>query len=247
MFRLKSALSFLLVAVLLCGLIPASAESSYFTLYNYTGQSISELYLYPSNNSKFGSPRNTKGYVSDHGYVKVNVTSAEMRLRCDWSLRIGLRNDRYSTTYYIWDELDLGELIGSELNLTFTSDGHLSLDYVNDGNMGSYLDRTVQITNYTGESITEVYVYPSNNAKWGSSRTEDWIYNYESDTFVMTSPEIAVDTLWTITVCFRSGYRSFRVTWDEWDIDSIIGNELLIYKTGSDTYTIDITPLNGMV
>lgn len=244
--KLKSLLSMILIAVLLCSLFPAVAESNYFTLYNYTGQSISELYLYPANNSKFGNPRNTKGYVYDQSYVKVSVNSSELRLNCEWCLRITLRNGRYST-HYTWDSLDLNDLVGYDLNLTFTSDGHLSLDYVNSSGTTNSLERTVKITNCTGEAISEVYVYPCNNSRWGNSRTNKWIYNYDSETFVMNSQEISVNTLWNITICFRSGRRSFSVTWEEWDIDSIIGNELMIYKSGTNTYTMEYNPLNGRV
>lgn len=248
MKKFRSALAFTLIMMLLCTLVPALAESYYFTINNYTGQSISELYLYPTANNRFGDPRNTKGYIRDHESGKIYFTSQEMKMPGKWSLRIGLKNAKYSTTYYIWDEMNLNDLIGEELNLTFTADGHLNLKSANESGPVSTQDLTVKISNYTGDSITEVYIYPSNNSKWGYSRTKDWIYNYGSATFTMTAAEVSVSTEWTIKLCFKSGRSAYSVTWDEWDISDIIGHELTVYMSGENSYTIDYSPLeNGSV
>lgn len=248
MKKFRSALALTLIMMLLCTLVPAFAESYYFTINNYTGQSISELYLYPSSNKRFGDPRNTKGYIKDHESGKIYFTSQELKVPGEWSLRIGLKNAKYSTSYYTWEGLDLNEFIGEELNLTFTADGHLNLKSATVTGPVNPQDLTVKISNYTGDSITEVYIFPSNNTKWGFSRTKNWIYNYESATFMMDKDEVAVSTEWTIKLCFKSGRSAYSVTWDEWDINDIIGHELTVYMSDENTYSISYSALeNGSV
>lgn len=243
MRKLKSVLAMTLVIMLLSSLVPAFAASNSFTLYNYTGQSITEIYLYPSYNSKFGNPRNTKGYVYDRGSVTISVTSQEANLNCSWNLRITLRDSKYRSTWYVWEELNLSSLLGDQLNLTCTSDGHLNL--ASAGSPDTTVNRSVKVTNLTGDSMTEVYIYPSNNSKWGNSRTTGWIYNGYSSTFAMTSAETAVNTGWNITICFRSGNRAYSVTWSDWDINWILGKELTVYMSGSNTYSIDTSDLGN--
>lgn len=245
MKKYRSVLALTLIMMFLCALVPASAESYYFTINNYTGQSISELYLYPSSNKRFGDPRNTKGYVKDHESCKIYFTSQELKMPGEWSLRIGLKNARYSTTYYTWEGLNLNDYIEEELNLTFTADGHLNLKSTTPVDQVTPKNLNVKITNYTGDSITEVYVFPSNNAKWGYSRTKNWIYNYESATFIMDRDEVSVSTEWTIKLCFKSGRSSYSVTWDEWDINDIIGHELTVYMPDENTYSINYSPLDN--
>lgn len=103
-------------------------DKNYFTIYNYSGNPIIEVYLYPMNSSNFGKMRNS-GWISSGDSVTVYMTSNELNMNIDWCMRIGVRKS--GRAYYTyWNNVDLSDLINYGPITVYTgSNGWLSYSY----------------------------------------------------------------------------------------------------------------------
>ncbi|MBE5791955.1 MAG: serine protease [Clostridia bacterium] len=64
----------------------ASANTNSFTLRNYAGFSISEVYLYPDGAASWGKARNTAGWLNKNSSLEVEVTDEEKTLNTTFTL-----------------------------------------------------------------------------------------------------------------------------------------------------------------
>ncbi len=92
------------------------SEATSFTLRNYAGFSISEVYLYPENAASWGKARNTSGWLYKNSSMEVQVTEEEKTLNTLFTLNFCfyLNQRPYYTTY---EGLDLREILGRTITI----------------------------------------------------------------------------------------------------------------------------------
>lgn len=95
-------------------------SSNTFTLLNMSGNTISEVYFYPENNSIWGKTRNANWiYNGDDATMRFDYN--ELGLDVEWCMCVGFSMGRY-VSYVYWDGLTLEDFVTSDY-VTITSDG----------------------------------------------------------------------------------------------------------------------------
>lgn len=93
-----------------------SANATSFTLKNYAGFSISEVYLYPDGAASWGKARNTSGWLNKNASLEVEVTEEEKTLNTTFTLNFCFYLNQRA--YYAdYSGLSLREILGRTLTI----------------------------------------------------------------------------------------------------------------------------------
>ncbi len=85
-----------------------------FTIKNFAGFSISEVYLYPDGAKNWGKARNTAGWLTNNGQMSFTVTDEEAQQDTLWTLNFCFLYQKRN--YYIdYSGIDLKRLLGRTL------------------------------------------------------------------------------------------------------------------------------------
>lgn len=103
----------------------SSARS--FTLQNYAGFSISEVYLYPDGAASWGKARNTSGWLYKNSSMEVEVTEEELKLNTTFTLNFCfyLSGQAYYSEY---EGLRLRDIMGRTVTIYLENGNTVVLD-----------------------------------------------------------------------------------------------------------------------
>ncbi len=98
-----------------------------FTLQNYAGFSISEVYLYPDNAASWGKARNTSGWLYKNSSMEIEVTEEEKALNTLFTLNFCfyLNQRPYYTTY---EGLALRDILGRTITIYMEAGNNIRLE-----------------------------------------------------------------------------------------------------------------------
>ena len=104
----------------------ALPDAREFTIKNYAGFSISEVYLYPDDAKSWGQARNKSGWLTNNNQMTFTVTDEEATQDTLWTLNFCfLYNKR---NYYMdWSGIDLKYILGRTLVLKMEDGNAISL------------------------------------------------------------------------------------------------------------------------
>ncbi|MBQ9409437.1 MAG: serine protease [Clostridia bacterium] len=104
--------------------LPAARE---FTIKNYAGFSISEVYLYPDGAKSWGQARNKSGWLNNNSQMSFTVTDEEATQDTLWTLNFCFYYQK--RPYYMdWDGIDLKRLLGRTLVIRMENGNAISLE-----------------------------------------------------------------------------------------------------------------------
>ena len=92
----------------------SSARS--FTLRNYAGFSISEVYLYPDGAASWGKARNTSGWVYKNSSMEITITDEEATLNTLFTLNFCFYYNQ-RPYYMTYDGLKLRDILGRTITV----------------------------------------------------------------------------------------------------------------------------------
>lgn len=229
-----------LVLALSFQMTQAANSNVTFTITNYTGRAITEVYLYPTYSSSWGKARNLSGWIRSNSSGPITVTTAEVNRNCSWSLRVGF-NASYYVTYVEWEDVDLASYIGGNLEIYETGSGwEISLaddsDFYGGGsgynggstyNGGSsYTAMEFKLFNNSGRAITEVYLYPAGSSSWGKCRNVSRIADGSSTTIRLTSTELRNSRGWCLRIGFDYPRYVSYCEWSDVDLNDYLGGTM---------------------
>ena len=243
------AFALMLVMVLMSLNLTASAAtystnsgSNSFTLLNMSGHSITEVYFYPSYNRTWGNARN-RSWIYNGREATLSFTSSEMRLKTEWSVRIGFDKGRY-VTYALWEGVSPAELVEAQyITVIANEQGGYTLDY--GGSEPTADNNEFTLLNMTGLAITEVYFYPISNSTWGNSRNRDWIYNGGEETMRFSYNELGLNVEWAMTLGLNRGRYVSYITWEGLTLADFVNCDYVNVYANGDGYTISFESDNN--
>ncbi len=101
--------------------------------------------------------------------------------------------------------------------------------------------REFTIKNYSGYSISSVYLYPDGAKTWGKARnTNGWLYKNSEISFMVTDEEVEKDTLWTLNLSFYYKEQSYHLEWPGMDLNQILGRTVVVKAVDYNTITLEI-------
>ena len=104
--------------------LPAARD---FTIKNYAGFSISEVYLYPDGAKNWGKARNTSGWLYNNSSMTFTVTDEEAEQNTRWTLNFCFRLS--GCAYYIdYTGINLSSLLGRSLLITMENGNTIYLE-----------------------------------------------------------------------------------------------------------------------
>ena len=97
------------------------------------------------------------------------------------------------------------------------------------------------LRNYSGLSISEVYLYPDNAAAWGKARnTSGWLNRNSSIDVEVTEEEKSLNTRFTLNFCFYLHQRPYFAEYEGLALRDVLGRTITIYMEEGNVLRLEI-------
>lgn len=235
MRTIKFIFTLALIVAIFCMTICSFADETSFTLCNYSDYTIAEVYLCPDHSDCFGTSRNPGRYIRSKDTHNITVTREEICLSCKWSLCMFLCD---SEDAIIFSGLDLSTLTSKGISVYSASDEQLLIMIGTQANAilpESVSTDFVKLTNATGETIREIYIF--NGGKPGRNRiSKNPLVNGGTVTCMIDTSGEENENGWKLCIIFKNGPE----TWPDKEDENIIGKHFEIFKPDDGEYALKL-------
>ena len=224
-------LSLAMALTLLLSVIPALAESrklatspsaTQIQIYNNTGASITEIYLYPNYSAKVGDARN-KGWIKKQESGMISITSVEANRDCLWNMIVVFKPQNRYAFKVTWEDLDLRYYLGQTVEFTVNDDDTYNMAIVGQSEAIEF-----DFYNDMGYTVSEIYFYTANSSTHGQTRNNKAIPDQGSCHIKFNTVESSSNAVWYMRVTLAVNYRWYYVEFEDVDLNYYNGGTLVL-------------------
>ena len=202
--------------------LATSPSSTQIQIYNNTGASITEIYLFPNYSAKVGDARN-KGWIKKQESGMISITSVEANRDCLWNMIVVFKPQNRYAFKVTWEDLDLRYYLGQTVEFTVNDDDTYNMSVVGQSDAIEF-----DFYNDMDYTISEVYFYTANSSTRGKLRNSKAIAEQDSIHIKFNTVESSSSAEWCLYITLKINRSWYYVTFENVDLDYYNGGTMVI-------------------